>query len=83
MRAEAPSRFCEVNFIASNLDSIAFRSRSAARSESTSAPSFVLEESSEFLAVSKAESRPSSPESAPAISSSKDAYSRDALSTRR
>ena len=82
IRADAPSRFCEVNFIASNLDSMAFLSRSAARSESTNTPSFVLEESSAFLAVSKAESRPSSPESALAISSSKDAYSRDALSTR-
>ena len=82
IRADAPSRFCEVNFIASNLDSTAFRSRSAARSESTKPFNLDFEASSADLAVSKAESRPSSPESALAISSSKDAYSRDALSTR-
>ena len=41
-KADAPSRFCEVNFIASSFASMALRSRSAARSASTSSLTFVL-----------------------------------------
>ena len=75
-RADAPSRFCEVNFMASSFDSTAFRSRSAARSASTNSLSFDFAPSSEFFAPSYCESRPSSPESALAISSSYEEYSR-------
>ena len=74
--AEAPSRFSDVNLIASSLDSTAFRSRSATRSASKSCDSFDLDDSSEDFALSKSESRPNSPESALAISSSYVEYSR-------
>ncbi|CAB4568667.1 unannotated protein [freshwater metagenome] len=74
--AEAPSRFSDVNFIASNLDSTAFRSRSATRSVSIKCASFCFEDSREDFALSKSESSPSSPESALAISNSYVEYSR-------
>ncbi|CAB4539959.1 unannotated protein [freshwater metagenome] len=45
-RADAPSRFCDVNFIASSFASIALRSRSAARSASTNSLTLNLAESS-------------------------------------
>ena len=81
-KADAPSRFCEVSFIASSFDSTALRSRSAARSASISSVCFDLAVSKSDLAVSYCESRPSSPESALAISSSCEEYSRLARSTR-
>ena len=68
--ADAPSRVCEVNFIASSFDSTAFRSRSAARSASTKSEYLAFEPSSADFEFSYCESRPSSPESALAISSS-------------
>ena len=72
--ADAPSRVCEVNFIASSFDSTAFRSRSAARSASTKSEYFALALSSCVFEFSYRESSPSSPESALAISSSCDEY---------
>ena len=67
-KAAAPSRDCEVIFIASSFDSTEFRSRSAARSCSMKSWCFFFALSSADLATSNCESRPSSPASAPAIS---------------
>ena len=68
--------------MASIFDSTALRSRSAARSASTNPANFVVDVAKAVFADSKAESRPNSPESALAISSSNDAYSREARSAR-
>ncbi|CAB4783622.1 unannotated protein [freshwater metagenome] len=68
--AAAPSRVCEVRRIASNFDSMALRSRSAARSLSINSLSVAFAPSSAFLAFSNCESKPSSPESAVDISDS-------------
>ena len=80
--AAPPSRDCDVSCIASNFDSVALRSRSAARSASMSEARCDFALSRAFLAVSNSESRPSSPASAPAISISKVEYSRCAFSAR-
>ena len=80
--AAPPSRDFEVSSIASNLDSTAFRSRSAARSASIKLPSSALALSRDRLATSNSESSPSSPASAPAISISSVEYWRCALSAR-
>ena len=80
--AAPPSRDWEVRSIASNLDSMAFFSRSAARSASIKEARCALALSKERLATSNSESSPSSPASAPAISISSVEYWRCALSAR-
>ena len=66
--AAPPSRDWEVSCIASNLDSVALRSRSAARSASTKLAKSTFALSRPLFATSNSESKPSSPASAPAIS---------------